>query len=138
MDNTKRLGSIIELQVMAELLKFGEVSIPYGNNARYDCILEINGVFKRIQIKTARKVDENRFSIPFANTRSNRSGNIRKVYTVEEVDYIATYYCNQLYLFPVGNHTNTMMISFDYPANGLKQKINLAENYKAENILSNF
>lgn len=137
MNNTKRLGSITELKVMAELLRFGEVSIPYGNNARYDCVLEINGVFKKIQIKTAHKVDENRFSVPFANTHCNYSGNLRKTYTVEDVDYIATYYSNQLYLFPVGNHSNMMMISFEYPSNGLKKKINLAENYKVENILSN-
>ena len=136
MDNTKRDGSITELQVMAELLKFGEVSIPYGNNARYDCVLEIDGIFKKIQIKTAHKIDENRFSVPFVNKRSNRSGNVRKVYTIDEVDYIATYYCNQLYLFPTGNHVNKMTVSFSYPDNGLKQKINLAEEYKAENILS--
>lgn len=123
---------------MSELLRFGEVSVPYGNNARYDCILENNGEFLRIQIKTARYVDENRFSIPFANTRSNKSGNVRKVYSAKDVDYIATYYNNQLYLFPVGNHTNMMMVSLCYPSNGLKQKINLAENYTAERILSNF
>ena len=135
MDNTKRQGSIVELKVVAELLNFGEVSIPYGNNARYDCILDFQGKLLKIQIKTARMVDDNRFSIPFANTRSNAGGNVRKVYTAEQVDYIATYYRNQLYLFPTGNHTNSMTISFSYPENGLKKLINLADDYKVENIL---
>lgn len=133
--NTKQIGSINELKVMAELLRFGEVSIPYGNNARYDCVLEYNGRFLKIQIKTARKIDNNRFTVPFANTRSNKNGNVRKVYTTTEVDYIATYYDGYVYLFEPKNHTNMITISYEYPKNGLKQTINLASDYLVDNIL---
>ena len=137
-DNPKRKGSITELIVIAKLMEYGEVSIPYGNNARYDCILDINNTLIRIQIKTANILDENRFSIPFANNRSNACGNVRKIYTSEEVDYIATYLQDELYLFETGTHTNMMTISFNYPSNGLKNKINLAENYKASKILEQY
>jgi len=137
-DNPKRKGSITELIVIAKLMEYGEVSIPYGNNARYDCILDINNTLIRIQIKTANVLDENRFTVPFANKRSNAGGNVRKVYTSEEVDYIATYHQDELYLFETGTHTNSMTISFNYPSNGLKNKINLAENYKASKILEQY
>ena len=137
MKNSKRISNIVELQVMSELLKYGEVSIPYGNNARYDCILDFNNHLLRIQIKTARYIDDNRFQIPFANTRSGANGSVRKVYTSNEVDFIATYYKNKLYMFPTGNCTNLMTISFNYPDNGLKNTINLAENYEGTYILNN-
>lgn len=133
--NTKRLGSITELRVMAKLMEYGDVSVPYGDNARYDCILDWNGRLLKIQIKTARRIDDNRFLIPFANTRSNAGGNTRKSYSVGDVDYIATDYQGVLYLFPTGNHINEMYVSFDYPKNGLRNKINLACNYLAEKQL---
>lgn len=53
---------------MSKLLEYGDVSIPYGNNSRYDCILDYKGKLLKIQIKTARKIDENRFFIPTENT----------------------------------------------------------------------
>lgn len=135
MDNTKRIGSITELQVMAELLKYGDVSVPYGNNARYDCILDYNNKFLKIQIKTACRVDENRFTVPFANRRTNRSGTVHKVYTQQDVDFIATYYEGKLYLFQTGKHVNLMTLSFRYPENGIKSTINLAKNYEADFVL---
>lgn len=100
--------------------------------------LDINGKLIKIQIKTAMKKDDNRFSIPFANKGTGNSKNVRKIYLTTEVDYISTVYEDVLYLFPTGTHTNAMTLSFEYPSNGLKAKINLAENYLAENILKPF
>lgn len=135
MQNLKRIGSITELKVIAELMEYGEVSIPYGNNARYDCILDIEGRLIKIQIKTAHKINDNKFSVPFCNKRIGKKENVRKIYTSDEVDFIATYYENKLYLFPTGNHTNLMTISYNYPTNGIKQPINLASDYYAEKFL---
>ena len=53
----KQNGSITELLVIAELMKYGIVSIPYGNNARYDCIFDFKNKRYRIQIKTAHILD---------------------------------------------------------------------------------
>ena len=131
-------GQITELLVMAELMKYGNVSVPYGNNCRYDCILEKNGVFRRIQVKTARTLDDNRFLVPFSNNKIGHNKNTRKPYTKEDVDYIATYYNSKLYVFPIGSRVNAITISFEYPSNGLKKKINLAEDYEADKILKEF
>ena len=39
------------LLVLSILANYGIVSIPYGNSGRYDCILDINGRFYKIQIR---------------------------------------------------------------------------------------
>jgi hypothetical protein len=55
--NSKSLGDITQSQVMAALLKRGiKVLLPYGDNSRYDLVVEENGQFRRIQCKTARIV----------------------------------------------------------------------------------
>ena len=43
---------------MAKLLEFGYcVSVPFGNNARYDMIADVDGKLIRIQCKTGRTVN---------------------------------------------------------------------------------
>lgn len=135
MENSKRRGSITELLVIAKLLEYGEVSIPYGNNARYDCILDLQSKLVRIQIKTAKVIDDNRFRIPFANTKTTSHESVRKVYTPDSVDYIATYYCGNVYLVPTGKYKNLFTLCFDYPKNGIKSTINIEKEYRIENVL---
>ena len=54
---TKAVGERTEAIVLAELLKAGYVVLlPFGDNQRYDMVIEENGIFKRIQCKTAHTV----------------------------------------------------------------------------------
>lgn len=101
MKDQKRKGRITELQVYAKLLQYGEISIPYGNNCRYDCILDI--------------------------------GIVKKVYTPEQVDFIATIWKDQLLLIPVtGENKSIMYISEIYPDNGIKSTVNLVQYFLPE------
>jgi hypothetical protein len=53
--NTKRVGDIAESAVIAALIRNGyEVSIPFGENHRYDLIADREGVLSRMQIKSGR------------------------------------------------------------------------------------
>jgi hypothetical protein len=53
--NTNSKGEISEGHVIAYLLKRGyAVSIPFGNNQRYDLILDDGDRLWRVQVKTAR------------------------------------------------------------------------------------
>jgi hypothetical protein len=53
-------------------------------------------------------------------------GAVKKVYTPEQVDFIATIWKDQLLLIPVtGENKNMMHISEIYPTNGIKSTINL-------------
>jgi hypothetical protein len=52
--HTKAIGEITEAVVMAEFLKAGfAVLIPFGENRRYDLVVEADGRFLRVQCKTA-------------------------------------------------------------------------------------
>lgn len=53
--NTKERGDISTAMVTAALLRNGEtVLTPYGDRLRYDLVLDRNGKFLRIQVKTGR------------------------------------------------------------------------------------
>jgi len=41
-------GYIAELKVFSKLLEYGDISIPYGNNCRYDCIFDYNNRLYKI------------------------------------------------------------------------------------------
>src|SRR5579862_9027925 len=53
--NTKRVGDISEITVLSALVRLGyRVSIPYGENQRYDFVVEKDGKLQRVQVKTGR------------------------------------------------------------------------------------
>ena len=132
----KQSGSITELLVIAELMKYGIVSIPYGNNARYDCIFDFKNKRYRIQIKTAHMLDAKRFTIPFKNKRLSANGIVSKVYTKDQVDFIATIINGVVYMVPVtGDITSSMTFRLDYPSDCC-YNINLASDYKLDSILN--
>lgn len=133
----KQNGSITELLVIAKLMEYGTVSIPYGNNARYDCIFDFNNKLIRIQIKTSRKLSEDCFSIPLQNRRFCAKGSVSKHYTKDDVDFIATIINDKVYLIPApGFPRNSIQLRLSYPKNGIKKTINLASNYELDAILN--
>jgi len=55
MANTKAIGEISEAMILAEFLKAGiPVLMPFGDNQRYDMVVEAGGQFLSVQCKTAR------------------------------------------------------------------------------------
>jgi hypothetical protein len=72
--NSKSLGDITQSQVMAALLKRGiKVLLPYGDNSRYDLVVEENGQFSRVQCKTAR-MDHGAIVFSVASSQYHRGG----------------------------------------------------------------
>lgn len=53
----------------------------------------------------------------------------------EDVDYVASIYRGQVYLIPILKSMSGVTLSYNYPKNGLKKMIHIAENFKIENIL---
>lgn len=52
--HTKTIGEISEAVVLTEFLKAGfPVLLPFGENSRYDMVIEAGGRFLRVQCKTA-------------------------------------------------------------------------------------
>ena len=53
--NTKRKGDVSEARVLSALLNLGYmVSVPFGENQRYDLVIDNGSVLSRVQVKTGR------------------------------------------------------------------------------------
>jgi len=53
MQNTKALGEVTEGVILAHLLRRGEVVLlPFGNNQRYDMVVDRSGLLIKAQCKT--------------------------------------------------------------------------------------
>lgn len=72
--NSKQKGILTETQCLAEFSKLGlTVSIPYGDSARYDFILDYNNKLYRIQCKTSNKIDDGVYTFSCRSTTGNTS-----------------------------------------------------------------
>jgi hypothetical protein len=98
---TKQKGDISEAQVLAAFLKAGfNVLIPFGDRNRYDCVIEQNGTFKRIQVKTARFIGSSLVFGGYSVTTEN--GRIKHAHYKGDVELFAVYSpdLNKIYLVP--------------------------------------
>ena len=116
-----------------------KVSIPYGENCRYDFILDVNGTLLKIQCKTSHLItSEDGFEFRCRSINSTRKGIFETRYTKEDIDYFATYFEGQCYLVPVEECGAAKVLRFNYPKNGQKRGISLAKNYLLEEVIKQF
>ena len=99
--DTKTKGDISELEITLTLLKLGcVISVPYGDNARYDMIMDYDGKLYKVQCKTG-LWDKKCGSIKFRTKSVNYYSH--KQYTAEEIDFFGVYcpHTNKCYLVPI-------------------------------------
>lgn len=78
MGNTKTVGDTTEAVVLAEFMKAGiPVSVPFGENQRYDLIADVHGTLLRVQCKTGRVVQKE--SVLVFNATSHDSPSTRRI-----------------------------------------------------------
>lgn len=132
--NTKHRGALTELQVLTYLFGLGyQVSIPFGDNARYDLVLDIDNKLYKIQVKSASKTpNEGVYKIDCSRMRVNRGENVRKHYSSEEVDFFATMINEKCYLIPQSEVSDSKYLRFVPPKNGQTKGITFAVDYEAE------
>ena len=121
--SSKEKGNLTELQCLMACYELGyKASIPYGENSRYDFILDIDGILLRIQVKTC-KVTDTGIVIPCRSTQVNSGGSKTHYYNKEQIDYFATYYNNHCYLIKVEECSTEKTLNFSnrranqYPVN---------------------
>lgn len=119
---------------LSALSNYGTVSIPYGNSARYDCILDIDGHMLKIQIKSLNQTDEDIITIPMANSRMSAEGSVHKTYTKEEIDYIAIYFNGWIYLFAPDLAQKTYTVHIKQPENTIHNQ-HWIEDYRIDKVL---
>ena len=128
--DTKKKGNLTEMQCMSAFMAQGcGVSIPFGDNSKYDFIADIDGHLLKIQVKTASLKDDNAIKFSCRSTHVNCTGvkNIR--YSANDIDYFATYWDNKCYLIPVEECSVEKTLRFAPPKNGQIKGITFAKDY---------
>lgn len=136
--STKAQGAQTELQCLTYLHGLGyDVSIPWGDNARYDFVLDVNHKLYKIQVKTSHKMEEGVYRFQTRSTYVNSQGNRTANYTEDEVDFFATFIEGKCYLIPL-NETSKRekVMRFVEPKNNQRNGITFAQEYLAEAQLS--
>lgn len=129
---TKQKGNLTEVQCLAEFISKGlDVSIPYGDCARYDFIIDINNKLYRIQCKTATQLSEGVYTISCRSCKTRASGNSRRSYTEDEIDFFGTYINGKCYLIPV-NETSSHSKTLRFVPTGNGQSVTYAFDYELE------
>lgn len=134
MNDTKLKGNLTEMQCMLAFMKLGyQISIPFGEDCRYDFIVDINNHLYRIQCKTSSEFTDATGEIAgitfktCRQTGSNARTSIRTKYTKEDIDYFATFYKDNCYLVPVEESSVEKRLRIIPPKNGTKMQNNIKD-----------
>jgi hypothetical protein len=127
--NPKGIGEKSEAQILALLLKHEfNVLIPFGDNQRYDFVIENSGAFIRVQCKTGRL---NKGCIEFSTCSNNWYTKEKKSY-YGEADIFAVYVPNldKTHIANVNAAPKvTYMLRLDPDNCRQKRGVNRAEDY---------
>ena len=137
--NSKQKGKLTELQCITAFIQQGcSVSIPYGDDSRYDFIADIDGQLIKVQVKTSslKRNTENAIVFSCRSTHVNCSGVKNVRYNANEIDYFATYWDNQCYIVPIEESSVEKTLRFAPPKNGQTKGIAFAKDYTLEKQLN--
>ncbi|NEU57958.1 group I intron-associated PD-(D/E)XK endonuclease [Halorussus sp. MSC15.2] len=89
--NTSRKGDETEVTILARLMRVGaSVSVPFGDNDRYDLVADDGDRLHRVQCKTGNWTNGTvRFNL--YTSVVNSEGRVDSDYTSEEIDAYAVY-----------------------------------------------
>lgn len=109
------------------------VSVPLGEDCKYDLVVDFGGRLTRVQIKTCRE-EKNGIVFSISSSSLKAGGkSVKRTCTKNDIDYFATVYNEQVYLIPVeicGKCEKKLL--FNEP-NRFNSESILLQNYKAEN-----
>ena len=131
MNETKIKGLTTELQCQLFFTSLGyNISIPLGEDCKYDLIVDIENELYKIQVKTCHE-EENGIEFSTKSSYLTSKGTVSKGYSEKNIDFFATFYQNECYLIPVeqcGSSAKKLLF---------KQKTGTAfiEDYKAKSII---
>ena len=130
--NTKAKGEISEGIVIAHLLKLGySVSMPFGDNQRYDIIVDDGSQLRRVQIKTGYL---RRGCVCFSCASLNAFTQVRSTYQGQIEGFLV--YCpgtDKVYWVPIEQATTSEMslrVDQPRPRTGPRKSINWASEFE--------
>jgi hypothetical protein len=126
----KERGERSEAQALARLTERGfDVLTPWGDNQRYDFVLDVEGEFATVQVKTARHVGEGviKFKCSSNNWNTGETKNYRG-----QVDVFVVYSpdLQECFMVPVEDAgTKAMRLRYKMPKNNQRKGISWAVDY---------
>lgn len=135
MMNTKQVGTVSEAMVLAHFLKLGwKVLMPFGDNERYDLVIDRGSGFETVQVKTGRMA-EGAIVVPTCSTIGHTgSGRLMMNRSYAgEVDLLAAYEPTSggVYLVPMEScGKKEIRLRVSPTRNGQVRKVRLASEYK--------
>ena len=141
MIDTKIKGNLTEMECMTAFMELGfEVSIPFGEDSRYDFIADVNDKLYKIQCKTSSEIldGEDVIGIKFKTVRqsgSNTTNWSRTKYEPNEVDFFATSYNKKCYLVPLNECSNEKTLRIRLPKNNQTKGISFLKDYELSEVL---
>ena len=138
-NQTQISGITTELLVAQKFIEMGYiVSVPYGNNSRYDMIVDTDKYRYRIQVKHASLNENGSYTIQTCNSVSTMSKHERKYYSSQDVDFIVSIIEEQLVVIPVEliEHSASKIFRTVLPQYGSKSNCNLIQDYTVEKYMS--
>lgn len=134
--NTKQLGDETEARIISELVAAGySVSVPFGDNDKYDLIVDNEGDLYRIQCKTAWANKQNtiRFN---THSQTTKDGAYHEQTYEDEVDCFVVRYpkSNSIYWIDITEATEQKMeLRFDADID--HPRINWASEYEFDGTI---
>ena len=129
--NAKQKGNLTEFRCIVAFMEQGyNISIPYGDNSKYDFIADIDGKLLKIQAKTASVKSENAISFSCRTTHVNCNGVKNERYSSKDVDFFTTYWDGKCYLIPINECSAEKTLRFAPPKNGQIKGISFATEYE--------
>lgn len=135
---TKEKGDVSEARALFEFQKLGiPVLLPWGDNLRYDMVIEINGHLYKVQVKTANEVKHGSVK---CYTRSSKNHTTNKRYDTYEndTDYFVFYNqeMDKLALVPISEikKQKSFSLRVEEPLNN-QGNVRYFDDYSFEKIL---
>lgn len=134
--NTKSKGQLSEARVLYEFQKYHiPISLPWGDNERYDMIAEFDGKLNRIQIKTSNEEHDGSICC-YTRSSTNHTTNKKMSTYIDEVDYFV--FVNQtrdwLAIVPIEEigERKQIRLRVEPPKNGQVQNIHYFQDFSFE------
>jgi hypothetical protein len=128
--NTKAIGELSEAIVLAKFISLGWIVLhPFGDNQRYDLVIDRQNGFERVQVKTG-KIKKGAIVFQTCSTYAHRGGT-RKGY-IGQIDLFAIY-CPEtgfVYLIKVDEFNMCGSLRIDDPKNKQNKGIKWAKDFK--------
>ena len=136
---TKWKGILTEEFLKLWFLRKGfSVSVPVGDNDRYDFIVDFDGKLIKFQCKTG-NLTRNVGCLNFATAslKRNKTGSHRTNYTKQDIDYFCTMNpeTEDVYIVPVEECGNEFNLRLSPPKNNALNQCHMATDYEGDKMI---